>query len=83
MVEFHEEGSEVVLPRLLSEGRRFDLAFIDGNHRFEAVIVDTIYCGRLLQEGRIVFVDDTQLPAVRRAVAFCVGNLGWTEEDGG
>src|ERR1700757_2982213 len=39
LVEFHGEGSEVVLPRLLAEGRSFDLAFIDGNHRFEGVFL--------------------------------------------
>ena len=83
LVEFHEEESQVVLPRLLGDGRRFDLAFLDGNHRFEGVFCDLVYSGRLLEEGGIVFVDDTQLPGVRRAVDFCVANLGWKVEDGG
>ena len=64
LVEFYEEESQVVLPRLLDAGRRFDLAFIDGNHRFEAVFLDLIYAGRLVREGGIVFVDDSQMPAV-------------------
>ncbi len=72
-----------MFPRLLIEGRRFDLAFLDGNHRFEAVFLDLIHAGRLLKEGGIVFVDDTQLEGVRRAVEFCVTNLGWTIEDAG
>jgi predicted O-methyltransferase YrrM len=83
LVEFHAEGSEVVLPRLLAEGRRFDLAFVDGNHRFEGVFLDLAFCGRLLQPGGVVFTDDVQLPAVRRAVGFCVANLEWTVEDEG
>ena len=83
LVEFHEEGSEIVLPRLLADGRTFDLAFLDGNHRFEGVFLDLIYSGRLLKEGGIVFVDDTQLRGVRRAVDFCVANLDWTIEAGG
>lgn len=83
LVEFHAERSDVVLPRLLAEGRRFDLAFVDGNHRFEGVFVDLVYCGRLLSSGAVVFADDVQLPAVRRATAFCVANLGWTVEDEG
>jgi predicted O-methyltransferase YrrM len=83
LVEFHAEESQLVLPRLLAEGRRFDLAFIDGNHRFEGVFLDLVYSGRLLKEGGIVFVDDAQLPAVQRAVSFCVGNLGWTIEEEG
>ena len=83
VVEFHAERSELVLPRLLAEGRRFDLAFIDGNHRFEGVFLDLVYSGRLLRPGAVVFADDMQLPAVRRATAFCIANLGWTVEDDG
>jgi Methyltransferase domain len=82
-VEFYAEESQVVLPRLLGEGRRFDFAFIDGNHRFEGVFLDLIYCGRLVEEGATVFVDDTQLPGVRHAVDFCVANLGWVAEERG
>lgn len=83
LVEFHAERSDVVLPRLLADGRRFDLAFVDGNHRFEGVFLDLVYCGRLLSPGAVVFADDLQLPAVRRATGFCVGNLGWTVEEEG
>jgi predicted O-methyltransferase YrrM len=83
VVEFYADESQIVLPRLLSEGRRFDLAFLDGNHRFEGIFLDLIYSGRLLNEGGIVFVDDAQLPGVRRAVDFCVANLGWLVEDDG
>ena len=32
LVEHHAEESAIALPRLLTEGRSFDLAFIDGNH---------------------------------------------------
>ena len=83
LVEFHEEESQLVFPRLLAEGRRFDLAFLDGNHRFEGVFLDLVYAGRLLEEGGIVFADDAQLPGVRRAVDFCLANLGWIVEERG
>jgi|SRR5438105_10813997 len=83
LVELHLERSETALPRLLAEGRTFDLAFIDGNHRFEGVFLDLVYCGKLLSPGAVVFVDDVQLPAVRKAAQFCVSNLGWTIEDEG
>ena len=83
LVEFYPEESEIVLPRLLAEGRQIDLAFIDGNHRFEGAFLDLIYSGRLLREDGIVFVDDLQLPGVRRAVDFCLSNLRWTAEGDG
>ncbi len=83
LVDFRDEGSQIALPRLLQEGRNFDLAFVDGSHRFEAVFLDLVYLGRLLPEGGVVFVDDTQLPAIARAVEFCVGNLAWEVEGAG
>lgn len=83
LVEFHPAESQIVLPRLLAEGRSFDLAFLDGNHRFEGVFLDLIYSGRLLKEGGVVFVDDVQLPTVARAVNFCIENLDWVGEDQG
>jgi hypothetical protein len=84
LVEFYPEESQITLPRLLAEGRRFDLAFIDGNHRFEGVLLDLVYSGRLLKEGGgVLFVDDVHLPGVGKAVNFCLRNLGWTSEDRG
>ncbi len=80
LIEFHPEASETALPRFLSEGRRFDLAFIDANHRFDGIFLDLIYLGRLIRRGGILFVDDYQLPSIRRATSFCTTNLGWQIE---
>jgi predicted O-methyltransferase YrrM len=81
LVEHHAEESQTVLPRFLAEGREFEFAFVDGNHRFDGVFLDLVYLGRLVQPGGILFVDDFQLPAVARAAAFCLHNLGWTLEE--
>lgn len=81
MVEFHEEASETGLPRLLVQGRSFDLAFIDGNHRFEFVFLDLMYLGRLVRPGKVVFLDDYQLPSIKKAVRFCTTNLEWALEE--
>jgi predicted O-methyltransferase YrrM len=81
LVEHHAEESQAALPRLLAEGRRFDLAVVDGNHRFDAVFVDLYYLGRLLRPGGIVFLDDYQLPGVARAAGFFITNLGWAVEE--
>jgi len=81
MVEHHAEESQIALPRFLGEARSFHLAFVDGNHRFDGVFLDLVFLGRLVRAGGIIFVDDFQLPAVARAVSFCVTNLGWTLEE--
>jgi predicted O-methyltransferase YrrM len=81
LVEHHAEESQISLPRLLSEGRSFHLAFVDGNHRFDGVFLDLVFLGRLVRAGGIVFVDDYQLPAVARAASFFLTNLSWTLEE--
>jgi predicted O-methyltransferase YrrM len=81
LIEFLPTASEFALPRLLADGRHFDLAFVDGNHRFDGVFLDLIYLGRLVRPGGIIVVDDYQLRSVARAVAFCANNLGWTVEE--
>jgi predicted O-methyltransferase YrrM len=40
IVEHVPAASEIALPRLLAQDACFDLAFVDGNHRFDAVFVD-------------------------------------------
>jgi Methyltransferase domain len=71
----------VVLPRFVAEGRRFDLAFVDGRHRFEAVFVDLYYLGRLVRPAGVVFVDDYQPPTVARATSLISTELSWAIED--
>jgi predicted O-methyltransferase YrrM len=80
-VEHHDEVSQTVLPALLKEGRRFDFAFVDGNHRFDAVFLDLYYLGRLLPKGGVVMLDDYDLPGIRRAVSFFLANLDWRIEE--
>jgi predicted O-methyltransferase YrrM len=81
LVEHHAEESLIALPQFLGETRGFDLAFVDGNHRFDGVFPDLVLLGRLVHAGGIVFLDDYQLPAVARAASYFVTNLGWTLEE--
>ena len=81
LVEFHAEESQLLLPRFIKEGRCFDLAFVDGNHRFDYVFVDLFFLCRLIRKGGAVILDDYDLPGIRRAVSFFVANVGWTVEE--
>jgi predicted O-methyltransferase YrrM len=81
LVEYHAETSQIALPAFLKEGRRFDFAFVDGNHRFDAVFLDLYYLGRLLRGGGVILLDDYNLPAIRRAVSFYLSNLDWRVEE--
>jgi predicted O-methyltransferase YrrM len=68
IVEFHAEPSELFLPRLVAEGRRIDLAFIDGLHRFDQALVEFYYINRLLRPGGLVIFDDSARRGVNRVV---------------
>lgn len=51
LVDYHPEPSQLVLPRFVLEGRVFDLAFLDGDHRFDGVFVDLYFAARLVRAG--------------------------------
>jgi predicted O-methyltransferase YrrM len=77
MVELVQEESQLALPRFATEGRSFDLALIDGGHRFEDVFLDLCFADRLVRPRGLVIVDDMWLPAIRLAVSYVERNLGW------
>jgi predicted O-methyltransferase YrrM len=78
LVDFHQDYSEYVLPRLLREGRRFDLAFVDGNHCFDHVFVDLFYLDRLLKASGLLVLDDCFLDSVHAVCRFVQTNYGYT-----
>lgn len=80
IVEVIEEESQLALPGLVAQGREFDFAFIDGDHRFEGVFLDIYYMTRLVRPGGLIVVDDLWMPSVRMAVAYVERNLGATLE---
>lgn len=81
LVEFHSEQSQLCLPQFVKEGRQFDLAFVDGNHRFDAVFVDLYFVGHLVRKGGIIILDDYNLPGIHRATSFFLKNLQWRIEE--
>ena len=58
----------------------FDLAFVDGDHRFDGVFVDLAYLDRVVRPSGLVIVDDLDLPSVSEATPFFVRNCGWVPE---
>ena len=79
-VTFYEEPSELCLPRLVREGLRIDLAFVDGHHLFDYVVTECLLLSQLLRVGGILVLDDTNLPAIARACDFFAANRPDFEE---
>jgi len=79
LVEIVEEKSQAILPRWSGDDERllsFDVAFIDGDHRFDPCFVDIFYALPLVKPGGLLVVDDMWMPSVRTAVAFFESNVG-------
>lgn len=76
VVELVAADSRFALPDLVRQRRRYDLAFIDGDHRFDGALIDLIYCSRLVRPGGLLIVDDYDMPAVAKAVSYASSNLG-------
>ena len=74
-LDFRPAFSSVELPQLVSEGRRYDLVYVDGSHLFEDVFVDAYYVGRLLSEGGVVVFDDSSNANVAKVLRFLRANL--------
>jgi predicted O-methyltransferase YrrM len=83
IIEFHGEKSHFVLPKLLKEDRKFDFGFIDGCHLFDYVFLDLFYLSKLIKMGGIIFMDDYDNVAIRKAVSFFIKNFDWKIEETG
>jgi predicted O-methyltransferase YrrM len=75
-----EERSQIVLPRLLSDGFLADAAFVDGSHIFHNVFVDLFYLRELVRPSGLVILDDCSYPSVATAVRYFQVNAGWEPE---
>ena len=75
-----EERSQIVLPRLLSDGFVADAAFMDGSHIFHNVFVDLFYLRELVRPGGLVILDDCAYASVATAVRYFQLNTGWELE---
>ena len=75
-LDFWEDDSKIVLPQWVQQKRSLDLAFIDGDHRFEGAFLDLYYLYRIVRPGGILVVDDLWMPSVHAAVSYFTTNMG-------
>lgn len=65
-----EELSVVAVPRLMGENILFDVIFIDGNHRFDDVLVDFTLSALVCKRGGFIIFDDMWMPSIRKVASF-------------
>jgi predicted O-methyltransferase YrrM len=71
-----QESSVIAIPRFIAEGSQFDLIFIDGNHRFDDVLVDFTLSALACKQGGLIILDDMWMPSIRKAASFVRRNRG-------
>lgn len=71
-VDFYEDFCYVVLPKLLSEGRKFDFAYIDSTKQFDWLMVDFFFLDKMLDKNGIIVFDDVSFPGIRKLLRYLV-----------
>ncbi|HUK34025.1 MAG TPA: class I SAM-dependent methyltransferase [Vicinamibacterales bacterium] len=67
-VDFREDFAELALASLLRDEVRIDLAFVDGWHTFDQVMLEFYFLNRLLRVGGVIVFDDADRRSVNRVV---------------
>ncbi len=65
-----EDRSDRVAADLARQGSRFDLIFIDGNHRYDDVLTDFYLYAQLCSIGGLIIFDDMWMQSIRAVVDF-------------
>jgi predicted O-methyltransferase YrrM len=79
-VRHQEQRSDLFLPKFW-EGKKntIQFAFIDGDHRIDAVFMDFYYVNKLLDEQGVVIFDDYQFSSVTAVVGYALKNFHYEQ----
>ena len=81
--ELIEDFDYLVLPRLIEQQCRFDLAYIDGHHSFDYVMLDFFFVDLALEVGGVVGFNDCGWKSVFRVIRFIETHKKYAEIDVG
>ncbi len=71
-----DQRSDVAMPPMIAAGERFDFIFIDGDHRYDGIMVDLHNAHRLASVGAIIAFDDAGSAPYQLLHRFILSNLG-------
>jgi predicted O-methyltransferase YrrM len=74
IVEFHEDFSDKVLPKLYFKGINIQFAYIDSTKVFDVLMVDLYYLTKILDIGGIIVFDDCQFPGIKKLCRFLMAH---------
>ena len=68
------QSSHIVLPKLIHEGKKYDLIHIDGDHSPNGAKNDFDQCVKLCHKGSIIILDDTNIPYLNELCELSIKN---------
>jgi predicted O-methyltransferase YrrM len=80
--EFHtliEVPDYLALPKLIEEGKKYDLIFIDGQHTFDHVLLNNFYADILLNKTGHIINDDFWMPSIKKVHEYISNNYNHFE----
>lgn len=72
--EMFEEFSVTALARFAAQQDRFELIYIDGNHRFDDVLVDFTLAAEVCPMGGNIILDDMWMPSIQTVASWIRSN---------
>lgn len=72
---FKPDFSHNILPQLALEKRRFDFIFIDGDHKFDGILVDFYFANLLLDTNGYILMHDTWMRSTRLVENYVKKNM--------
>lgn len=71
---FMEDFSSLAIPQLAKEKKKFDIIFIDGDHKFDSAFVDFTLADLVVEKGGYILLHDRWMSSVQSLVSFIVKN---------
>lgn len=73
-LRFIQTSSVFGLPDLAREGSEFEVIFLDGDHKFDDVLLDFTMADYVCAKGGYIILHDMDLPSIRKVVSFIENN---------
>jgi len=82
LFELLEGPSHIMLPKLLDQGIRVDLVFVDGWHTFDYTLIDVFLADKLLKPGGILMMHDMQMPSKQKVLRYLYSHRKYRRVEG-
>ncbi|MBW8049888.1 MAG: class I SAM-dependent methyltransferase [Cytophagales bacterium] len=74
LLDFRNDYSHNILPELLEKKQLFKFIFIDGDHKFDGILIDFYYSDLLLENKGYILLHDTWMRSTQLVMSFIKKN---------